>query len=312
MLVITIIVLLILAGITISQLTKNGLIEKVQLAKERWDEAQDEENAILSEYEKAISGTSININIENDLQVTAANADVASADVRLEVNVEQKYENAVYIYIIEGKIVKYSDTNTAIIENLEPETNYEVIVMVIEGNQKIHRGSVKHTTRIANIDVYGKIQNIENLSKFGITYKRTGKSQQPFDELYKLGIGSNTGINTDTFTLTIDYNTLISQIGDDTFSGIYGQFYQNPYTDSTKYTSWVESKVIVNYDDNTKSEESTQRTTASNTSKIEEPYAAVKFEKDKKITTITMIMTLYDADWGGANGWIENIGLIPK
>ncbi len=54
-LVITIIVLLILAGVTIAQLTGNGLFEKAKLAKEKSDEAQSEENEILQDYEKKIS-----------------------------------------------------------------------------------------------------------------------------------------------------------------------------------------------------------------------------------------------------------------
>ena len=50
-LVITIIILLILAGISISQLTGSGLFEKAKEAKNRTEEAQELENQILSEYE---------------------------------------------------------------------------------------------------------------------------------------------------------------------------------------------------------------------------------------------------------------------
>ncbi len=51
-LVITIVILLILAGISIAQLTGNGLFDKVQLAKQRTQEAQEKENSILKEYEE--------------------------------------------------------------------------------------------------------------------------------------------------------------------------------------------------------------------------------------------------------------------
>lgn len=54
-LVITIIILLILAGITISQLTQNGLFENAKLAKERSKEAEELQNATLKEYEEAIA-----------------------------------------------------------------------------------------------------------------------------------------------------------------------------------------------------------------------------------------------------------------
>ena len=56
-LVITIIILLILAAVTIAQLTGNGIFEKVQLAKERWDEAEKKEIASLEEYENYINNT---------------------------------------------------------------------------------------------------------------------------------------------------------------------------------------------------------------------------------------------------------------
>lgn len=55
-LVITIIILLILAGITISQLIGSGLFEKAKLAKNRTKEAEKIENQRLSEYETQING----------------------------------------------------------------------------------------------------------------------------------------------------------------------------------------------------------------------------------------------------------------
>ena len=49
-LVITIIILLILAGITINSLTGSGLFEKTKLAKERYENAEKLENQTLEEY----------------------------------------------------------------------------------------------------------------------------------------------------------------------------------------------------------------------------------------------------------------------
>ena len=53
-LVITIIILLILAGVTIGQLTGSGLFDKVKLAKEESDQAQKAENETLGDYENKI------------------------------------------------------------------------------------------------------------------------------------------------------------------------------------------------------------------------------------------------------------------
>ena len=53
-LVITIIILLILAGITITSLTNSGLFQKAQLAKEKTENSQYKENKILDDYENKI------------------------------------------------------------------------------------------------------------------------------------------------------------------------------------------------------------------------------------------------------------------
>ena len=50
-LVITIIILLILAGITINSLTESGLFENTKLAKEKYENAEKLENATLGQYE---------------------------------------------------------------------------------------------------------------------------------------------------------------------------------------------------------------------------------------------------------------------
>lgn len=55
-LVITIILLLILAGITINSLVGSGLFEKAQLAKEKTDASQTDENEKLKEYEDILNG----------------------------------------------------------------------------------------------------------------------------------------------------------------------------------------------------------------------------------------------------------------
>ena len=51
-LIVTIIILLILAGISISTLTNTGIFEKVKEAKKASENAEKEQGEILSEYEK--------------------------------------------------------------------------------------------------------------------------------------------------------------------------------------------------------------------------------------------------------------------
>ena len=55
-LIITIIVLLILAGITVAQLSGNNLFENAKLAKEKYQQAREQEDEILGDYEDSITG----------------------------------------------------------------------------------------------------------------------------------------------------------------------------------------------------------------------------------------------------------------
>lgn len=54
-LIITIIILLILAGISISALTQTGLFEKAKQAEPKSKEAQEQENAPLGNYENELN-----------------------------------------------------------------------------------------------------------------------------------------------------------------------------------------------------------------------------------------------------------------
>ena len=54
-LVITIVILLILAGISISALTNTGIFGKVEEAKRTTENAEKEQREILSEYEKELN-----------------------------------------------------------------------------------------------------------------------------------------------------------------------------------------------------------------------------------------------------------------
>lgn len=54
-LVITIVILLILAGISISALTNTGIFKKAKDAKKKFEDAELEQNTELDSYEKEIS-----------------------------------------------------------------------------------------------------------------------------------------------------------------------------------------------------------------------------------------------------------------
>ena len=71
-LVITIIILLILAGVSIAMLTgENGILKKAQLAKEITDQKQEEENDILKQYEDLL-GIEGNTELPDNTETTEA------------------------------------------------------------------------------------------------------------------------------------------------------------------------------------------------------------------------------------------------
>ena len=53
-LIVTIVILLILAGITIMQLNNNGLLKNTKLAKEKYTNSQKEENSVIDDYSNQI------------------------------------------------------------------------------------------------------------------------------------------------------------------------------------------------------------------------------------------------------------------
>ena len=338
-LVTTIIVLLILSGITISRLLESQLIKKAEFAKDKYQSSQENENTILKEYEEQIIGTNRE-NTINDLEIVTTEILKTNIIEKIveKIEVKNKYKNAVYVYLLNDRIIAHIEQNSIeignIIENetinieenieedkpyivneeLKPDTTYKITIVVVENNGKIHKGMKEFKTRKENFDVYGKIQNdektVNDLEEYGITYSIKGKYEYKHNELYDLGMGSDTGINSNVFTLNIDYKSLILKIGNIDFKGICGQFYHHARTSNASYMSWIYSKIIVIYEDDTTSEISTKRTEGRGVGRTENVNATIIFDKEKDIKNIQMIIYEYDDDYGGADGSIRNIGLI--
>ena len=98
-LVITIVILLILAGISIAQLTGNGLFENAKLAKERYKNEQEKENKTLSDYENLIEDEISNnrdtVTISKEEYDKLKNANTYTLDEEIEVG---KWINGKTIY----------------------------------------------------------------------------------------------------------------------------------------------------------------------------------------------------------------------
>ena len=103
-LVITIVILLILAGISISALTNTGIFEKAKEAKKASENSEEEQRETLSEYEKEL-------NKYSSEELTTSNANVVLSVTE---NVELHDKNGNKIVVPAGfKVVVNDDTNNA-------------------------------------------------------------------------------------------------------------------------------------------------------------------------------------------------------
>ncbi len=114
-LIVTIIILLILAGVAISQLTGNGLLEKAKLAKEKQENSQIKEDEKLGDYENKIEEY-INGNREanksiliNDFKIkNEQNGLKAKIDIDGSISTTNNSPVLVYIFLVNGKAVDSS------------------------------------------------------------------------------------------------------------------------------------------------------------------------------------------------------------
>ena len=103
-LVVTIVILLILAGISISALTNTGIFEKAKEAKKASENSEEEQRETLSEYEKEL-------NKYSSEELTTSNANVVLSVTE---NVELHDKNGNKIVVPAGfKVVVNDDTNNA-------------------------------------------------------------------------------------------------------------------------------------------------------------------------------------------------------
>ena len=108
-LVITIIVLLILAGITVAQLSGNNLFENAKLAKEKYKKSKELEDEIIGDYEDAITGdrgNKLNFTTEEQVVGTWING------------------KPIYQKVVEIKTVLASDDVITVSQNIDELIDY--------------------------------------------------------------------------------------------------------------------------------------------------------------------------------------------
>lgn len=161
-LVITIVILLILAGITINSLTENGLFEKVKLAKQKQENAQLKENIILSEYEDIIGNLGIiSSNRENEKtssiikEVTFSDS-TATNLTKININIESEDNNKIigyHIFVIDSNdsnIIKtrVTEDKDVTISDLSPNTKYKVLVVAYDIYNNYKSSEIKEITTL--------------------------------------------------------------------------------------------------------------------------------------------------------------------
>ena len=160
-LVITIIILLILAGISIANLTQTGLFEKAQEAKEKTENAQAEENAILENYlaqineitgngyEKTLTDTSDT----KPAQAKPAGATVIESDLSKGIVIKDNSKNNEWTWVVVPKSIYSNPQYTVANENrsVTSETDYEGIYNILNKYASPYRegkaGQVSETPR---------------------------------------------------------------------------------------------------------------------------------------------------------------------
>lgn len=215
-----------------------------------------------------------------------------------------------------GTIERVATQDVTDTTTLEEDEN-QVLEIIEDFEEKLGICEKTKEEQKENINIFRELENnnktVNDLEEYGMTVNRIGKSETnyfPYNKLYKLGQGSRSGINNNTFTLTIDYSTLLSKLEDQQIKGIYTKYYHKAWTHSKSYTSWIYSKMIIKYDDNTEKAIQTETLSACNKDLEAEPSLVLMFENGKKVSKIQIIIHMYDSDCGDAGGYIKSIELV--
>lgn len=148
-LIVTIIILLILAGVTVATLIENGLFEKTKLAKEKQENAEIKEDETLGDYENKIGeyisggnreNTNSNINestVITNAELTIKNLGKTNFDCDIKVTCENNEDILDYHIYLENKTnsIKKAYTgssNPVKIEGLISNTKYNVYAIVCD------------------------------------------------------------------------------------------------------------------------------------------------------------------------------------
>ena len=177
-LVITIIILLILAGVAITALTQTGLFENAKQAKNAMENAQNEENTILSDYDNKINeivGGAVREESSNKGKVLWKNNDINSEFAAQTVELSDNLENYDYVKIF---FQTYYSKETDVVAN----QFFSVESLVIDNKISTSLKTSWYASGWAGHPLMYRIVNGE-------------KNKVYFNNGYTTGSGSNNGIH---------------------------------------------------------------------------------------------------------------------
>ena len=200
-LVITIIVLLILAGVTIATLTgENGILTRATEAKEKTQEGEDIENIKL-----AISESNIPQDEQEEKSEEAILKEIIEKNTGKDVGISKKEENGSYIVTIGDKEYVVDGSS---VTSKEPGITDKQIVLVASTDNIIF------TNTISEEDVKTEYPNYQNYQIIGISKSEAGEYKTSGEIEGKAG---NLEIIGDLQQSTFQYNLNKPMLGDEEF-----------------------------------------------------------------------------------------------
>ena len=200
-LVITIIVLLILAGVSIAMLTgENGVLTEATEAKEKTQEGEDIENIKL-----AISESNIPQDEQEEKSEEAILKEIIEKNTEKDVGISKKEENGSYIVTIGDKEYVVDGSS---VTSKEPGITDKQIVLVASTDNIIF------TNTISEEDVKAEYPNYQNYQVLGISKSEAGEYETSGEIEGKAG---NLEIIGDLQQSTFQYNLNKPMLGDEEF-----------------------------------------------------------------------------------------------
>ena len=142
-LIITIIVLLILAGVIINFTVGNqGIINKAQTAVGKYENAQEKENSVFIEYEKNIDNYRENVGFGESNLITSISVkciEINGKYVTVEVTADNLENIRGYGIILNDELVRVSENKKIVVPNLSLSTTYRITGYAIDKKNNIKK-----------------------------------------------------------------------------------------------------------------------------------------------------------------------------